>query len=86
MQRTFFPGFPSTSPTTFSPLPTIVSTTFSVFVRGFFALTTPAPVAALGLVAVVRGLEVLALGVLVLGVMASAMDCTNLGLEFPMQR
>lgn len=42
-QRTFFPGLPCTSPATFSPLPTILSTTFSVLVRGFFTVLTLGP-------------------------------------------
>lgn len=71
-QLTFFPGFPSTSPTTFSPLPTILSTTFSVFVRGFLTLvvlvTRPEAVPA-----VLRGLLVLALGVFFVGAMVDSM-------------
>jgi hypothetical protein len=89
IQHTFFPGFPSTSPTTFSVLPTIVSTTFSVFVRGFLTVVVVVVVvvAALGLatrpVAVARGLEVLAV-VFLLGVRALAMASTTRGLELPL--
>jgi hypothetical protein len=54
----FLPGFPSTSPTSFSALPTTLSTTFSFLVRGFFTVLTFAPVVffvvvALGFAAVV---------------------------------
>jgi hypothetical protein len=85
---TFFPGFPSTSPTTFSPVPTILSTTFSVFVRGFLTVLT---FVALGLatrpvvtlvVVVLRGLDVLAL-VVFLGAITDSMAWTTLGLELP---
>lgn len=66
-------------------MPTILSTTFSVLVRGFLALTTPAPVAAFGLATFVsRGLEVLALAFVVVeeGVRAAM----RRGLEFPALR
>jgi ethanolamine transporter EutH len=76
LQHTFFPGFPSTSPTTFSLLPTILSTTFSVFVRGFLTVVVVVVVVVFGLAtrpeATARGLLVFAF-VVFLGAMTDSM-------------
>lgn len=50
---------PSKSPTTFSAVPATASTTFSVFVLGFFTVLTLAAVVALSFFAVVVVLPVL---------------------------
>jgi len=90
--HTFFPGLPSTSPTTFSPLPTILSTSFSVLVRGFLALTTPAGRPrdfavddVVVVVVVVRGLLVFAVVLLDFfeGARVDSMAWTMRGLELP---
>jgi hypothetical protein len=83
-QHTFLPGFPSTSPITFSVLPTIVSTTFSVLVRGF--LTVVVLVVVVGLVTrPARGWDVFAF-VVFLGRSADWTAWTTRGLEFPDRR
>lgn len=86
----FLPGFPSTSPTSFSAAPATLSFTFSVGVRFFLTILVLGPAVAvvvLGLVTrpvVVRGLDVLAVVVArFLGVITSSTCCKRRGLLLP---
>lgn len=86
----FFPGFPSTSPITFSAAPTTLSFTFSVGVRLFLTILVCGPVdvaAVLGFATrpvMVRGLDVLAVvWERFLGVMAFSTCWRRRGLLLP---
>jgi hypothetical protein len=84
----FLPGLPSTSPTSFSAVPTTLSLAFSVGVRLFFTTLVFGPVVvAFGFVTrppVVRGLEVLAVAVVrFFGATAFSICCTRRGLLLP---
>jgi hypothetical protein len=86
----FFPGLPSTSPTSFSAVPTTLSFAFSVGVRLFFTILVFGPVVVAVVFGfatrppVVRGLEVLAVAVVrFFGATAFSICCTRRGLLLP---